>query len=193
MERSMATPARKLTYEDHVLFPDDGKLHEIIDGEHFVTAAPVARHQAVLRDLAFELLSQIRERDLGELFFAPLDVILSDVDVVEPDLLFVRREREEIIDDSVRGAPDLVVEILSPSTRGRDERLKRDLYERFGVGEYWVVDPDAETVKVYRLEGGAYGRPELLIAERGDTLSSPLFGELEVPLERVFRTAERRS
>ncbi len=182
----MAMERQKLTHEDFLLFPDDGKRHELIDGEHFVTPSPVLRHQAILQNLFLELGPRVRERELGHLFVAPLDVILSNVDVVEPDLLFVRKGREEILDDWVRGAPDLVVEILSPSTRGRDETLKRDLYERHGVGEYWLVDPVAETIKAYRLEGDAYGSPELLLASEGDAISSPLFGELRLALAKVF-------
>lgn len=185
----MAMERQKLTHEDFLLFPDDGKRHELIDGEHFVTPSPVVRHQTILQNLYLELGPWVRERELGQLFVAPLDVILSNVDVVEPDLLFVRKGREEILDDWVRGAPDLVVEVLSPSTRGRDETLKRDLYARHGVSEYWLVDPEAETVKIYRLGEGAYGRPDLLLAAEGDEISSPLFGELRVPLARVFGTA----
>ena len=182
----MATPAKKLTWDDYLLFPDDGKRHELIDGVHYVTASPVLRHQAILGNLHLLLGPLVRERELGQVYFAPLDVILSDVDVVEPDLLFVRSERAEIIEQWVRGAPDLVVEILSPSTRRRDERLKRDLYERRGVDEYWIVDPEAETVKVYHLVDGAYGRPELFLAERDDGVTSPLFGDFVVPLREVF-------
>jgi Uma2 family endonuclease len=183
----MATSAKKLTHADFLLFPDDGKRHELIDGEHYVTASPVRRHQDVLRNLFLELGPVVRDQALGELYFAPLDVILSDIDVVEPDLLFVSNDRRGILQDWVRGAPDLVVEVLSPSTRGRDERLKRDLYESKGVEEYWVVDPEAETIKVYRAGDGGYGRPELLVSDRGDAVSSPLFGDLRLSLDAVFR------
>lgn len=187
MERPVATPAKKLTHTDFLLFPDDGKRHELIDGEHYVGPSPVRRHQAILRNLFLELGPFVRDCGLGEIYFAPLDVILSDIDVVAPDLLFVSNERREILQDWVRGAPDLVVEILSPSTRSRDERLKRDLYERKGVEEYWVVDPEAETIKLYRADGGGYGRPDLLARDRGDSVSSPLLSDLRLSLDAVFR------
>ena len=187
MEPPVATATKKLTHADYLLFPEDGKRHELIDGVHYVSPSPVLRHQAILKNLFLELGPWVRDRELGELFFAPLDVIFTDFDVVEPDLLFVRKGREEILSDWVRGAPDLVVEILTPSTRARDERLKRDLYERCGVVEYWIVDPEAETVKVYRRSESGYGRPELLVAQEGDALASELFGELRLPLETVFR------
>ena len=187
MDRPTAQEPPKLTYEDYVLLPDDGRRHELIDGEHFVTPSPAARHQAILQNLLLELGPPIRELGLGQLHLAPLDVILSEVDVVQPDLLFVRREREAIVGDWVRGAPDLAAEILSPSTRHQDETEKRDLYERHGVAEYWIVDPKAESIEVRRLAGGAYGRPELLLASAGDTLTTPLFGDVRLELRRVFR------
>ena len=188
MDRSMARRRRKLTYEDYVLIPDDGRRHEIIDGEHFVTPSLVTRHQAILRNLLLELGPEVRERGLGQLHLAPLDVILSESDVVQPDLLFVRRERQAIIGDWVRGAPDLAVEILSPGTRRRDDTVKRSLYESHGVSEYWIVDPKAEAVEVCRLADGEYARPERLLAQRGDTLASPLLGGIRLELRRVFRS-----
>ena len=176
----------KLTHADYLLFPDDGKRHELIDGEHFVTPSPRVKHQAVLQNLHLELAPFVRENRLGQLFVAPLDVILSEVDVVEPDLLFVSNERREIVQDWIRGTPDLVIEILSPGSRRKDEILKRQLYERHGVSEYWLVDPEAETVKLYRLRDGVYGRPRLLQAQHRDRLSTPLLPGLELPLARIF-------
>lgn len=186
MERPTAHPRRKLTWDDYVLMPDDGMRHELIDGEHFVTPAPVTRHQAILQNLHLELAPPVRERNLGQVYLAPVDVILSEVDVVQPDLLFVTRARESIIRDQVRGAPDLVVEILSPGTRRRDESLKRHLYERHGVTEYWIVDPEAESIARHRLADGAYGPPERLVARRGDRLASPLLGDVRIDLRRLF-------
>jgi Uma2 family endonuclease len=186
MAGSMAQGAPKLTYDDLGLFPDDGKRHELIDGEHFVTPAPHARHQRVLQNLNGMLDRFVRERELGRVYFAPVDVVFSDVDVVEPDLLFIARERLSMVDAVVRGAPDLVVEVASPASRRQDEVLKRGLYERAGVAEYWLVDPEAETVKVFRRQPGGYGRPLLLSALEGDRLESPLFPGLEIPLAVVF-------
>ena len=150
MERTMAETATKLTYEDYLLFPDDdGLRHEILDGEHHVSPSPNVRHQTVLQNLHRELDAFVRPRRLGKLFCVAIDVLLGKHDVAVPDLLFVRTERVGMFTAAnCQGAPDLLVEVLSPSGRKRDEVIKRDRYEQTGVAEYWVVDPEAETVKV---------------------------------------------
>ncbi len=187
MGRTVAQTAPKLTYDDFVLFPDDGKRHELIDGEHYVTPSPNLRHQAVLQNLNHLLHAFAREHRLGRVFFAPLDVVFTRHDVVEPDLIFVSHERDSILTAAnLQGAPDLVVEVLSPTTRRRDELLKRDLYERAGVAEYWVVDPVAETVKVYRRAGDDFSRVVLLSATDDDAIVSPLLPGLQIPLAAVF-------
>jgi len=178
----------RLTYDDFVQFPEDGKRHELIDGEHVVTPSPNMKHQAVLRNLAGLIWSYLRTHRVGQVFFAPFDVVFSEFDVVEPDLLFVSKERQSQIltAANVQGAPDLVVEIGSPSTRRRDDTVKRRLYEQFGVAEYWVVDPELDEIKVYRRAGGRFERLALLSAEHGDVLTSPLLPGLELPLADVF-------
>jgi Uma2 family endonuclease len=188
MEHSVATTA-KLTYEDFLQFPDDGQRHEILDGEHYVSAAPNVRHQVVLANLFRAFDGFVHSRRLGRLFFAPLDVLLSVHDIVEPDLLYVRADKKALITAAnVQGAPDLLIEVLSPSGRKRDEVIKRDRYEKNGVAEYWLVDPEAETVKVFRREGkpARYGRPQLLSLREGDALTTPLLPGLEIPLAVVF-------
>jgi Uma2 family endonuclease len=179
----------KLTYDDFVLFPDDGKRHELIDGEHYVTASPNTKHQQVLLELAFLIRSWLEDHPVGRLFVAPLDIVLSQFDVVEPDLLYLSHERaaEVLTEQHLRGAPELVVEIGSPSTRQRDETIKRRLYERKGVSEYWVVDPELDVVRVYRRDGERFARPLELSREAGDTLTTPLFPGLDLSLNRIFR------
>ena len=122
------------------------------------------------------------------MFFAPFDVVFSHFDVVEPDLLYLSNERaaEVITPLHVKGVPELVVEIGSPGTRTRDETIKRRLYERFGVTEYWVVDPDVAVVRVYRRKGDRFDRPIELSSERGDVLTTPLMPGLELSLARIF-------
>jgi Uma2 family endonuclease len=187
MERTLAAGATRLTYEDFLLFPDDGKRHELIDGEHYVTPAPSVRHQRILQHLNRLLDGFAEAHGLGKVFFAPLDVLLSEHDVVEPDLMFISNERASIVTAAhLRGAPDLAVEVLSPSSRRQDEVLKRGLYERAGVDEYWLVDPEAETVKVFRREGARYGRPTLLSAVDGDRLATPKLPGFEAELAAVF-------
>ena len=142
-----AAPSVKFTYEDFVNFPDDGKRHEIIDGEHYVTPSPSLKHQAIVANLIVSVATYLKANPIGFAVGSPLDVVFSELNVVEPDLQYISRERFDILTkQNVRGAPDLVVEILSPSTRRTDEITKRKLYERFGVQEYWVVDPDLDAV-----------------------------------------------
>src|SRR5829696_4755988 len=137
----------RLTYTDYLLFPEDGRRHEILDGEHYVTAAPFLRHQALVVELAAALHPFIRSNKLGRLFVAPADVVLSRHDIVQPDLVFISTERLHILTErNIQGAPDLVIEILSESTRRTDGGVKLATYERFGVRECWLADPGRKTV-----------------------------------------------
>jgi Uma2 family endonuclease len=177
----------KLTFKDYLLIPEDGKRHELIGGEHFVTAAPTAKHQIVVSNLMRILGSHAYDWKLGRMLVSPLDVIFSDEDVVQPDLLFVARGREGIADEkALHGAPDLAIEVLSPSTRRKDLVLKRLLYERTGVVEYWIVDPKREAVQVYRITPGGLRRLADLSAQAGDSLESALFPGLSIPLDKIF-------
>ena len=185
----MPTPnsQTKFTYEDYLIFPDDGKRHELIDGDHYVTPAPKTKHQRVSSNLLRILGSFVYDRRLGQVFAAPTDVVLSDLDVVQPDVIFISSARASVVtENNIQGPPDLVIEILSETTRRTDEVIKRKQYERFGVSEYWIVDPELETVKVYRLTGQGYQRTAELAKESGDTLSTPLLPNLQLPLAAIF-------
>jgi Uma2 family endonuclease len=186
----MPSPGVKLTYDDFVQFPDDGLRHELIDGEHYVTPSPNTKHQTVSINLTVLIGSWLEHHPIGRLFHAPFDVVFSHYDVVEPDLLYMSNARaaDALTPKHVRGVPELVVEIGSPGTRKRDETIKRRLYERTGVTEYWIVDPDADTIRVYRREGDAFSQVSVLSAERGDVLTTSLLPNLEIPLARVFRS-----
>lgn len=146
----------KYTHADLLHMPDDGKRREIIDGDLYVTPSPINYHQKILFNLTMAFGGFLQQHPIAELRFAPLDVILSEHDVLEPDLLLVLNEHKDILQDWVRGAPDLVVEILSPTTEGRDRTIKLKAYARFGVAEYWIVDPIAQAVEVYRLTADGY-------------------------------------
>jgi Uma2 family endonuclease len=177
----------KLTYDDFVHFPDDGKRHELIDGEHYVTQSPNLKHQSIVGNLFGHIWSFLRERPVGTVFGAPFDVVFSDFDVIEPDVLFVSEARRKVLTSkNIQGAPDLVVEVGSPGTRRRDELIKHQLYERFGVSEYWVVDPDLDAIKVYRLTDGRYTRVSELTLRDGDVLTTPLLPGLDLPLPDIF-------
>jgi len=185
----MAQPlsSTKFTYEDYVLFPDDGRRHELIDGEHYVTPSPVTKHQKISGNLFGLLYSHIQKTKIGHLFAAPMDVVLSDLDVVQPDLLFISNARVSIITEkNIQGAPDLVVEIVSESSRKTDEIVKRKLYERFRIAEYWIVDPELESIKIYRCSDKGYSRIAELSVEANDTLNSPLFPDWQLPLSKLF-------
>ena len=176
--------AVKRTYEDYCATADD-KRYELLNGDLMMVPAPNRKHQWVLGRLYIELGRFTQEHGLGEVYVAPFDVVLSDTDVVQPDLLFISRAREHTInDENVRGAPDLVIEILSPSTADRDLGYKHDLYGRHGVLEYWVVDPMAETVAVHRQRDG-----RLELADtfgRRDTLRTALLEGLQLKLDDIF-------
>ena len=133
--------AIKFTYRDYVNTPED-KRYELLDGELILSEAPSRNHQGSQVNIGSPLYVFVRSNGLGVVYFAPRDVVLTDTDVVQPDLMFISNERLHIdTEREVRGAPDLVVEILSPSTSGRDRTFKRALYAKHGVKEYWLVEP----------------------------------------------------
>ena len=185
-----SSPGVKLTYDDFVQFPDDGLRHELIDGEHYVTPSPNTKHQRVSIHLTVLIGGWLERNPIGELFHAPFDVVFSKYDVVEPDLLYLSKDRasEALTPLHVRGVPELVIEIGSPGTRKRDETIKRRLYERMGVSEYWVVDPEIDSIRVYRRDADVFARVVELSAEAGDMLTTPLLPGLEIPLSRVFKS-----
>ena len=144
----------KLTYREYKSFPQDGKRHEIIDGEHKVNPAPETYHQTLSRRIQFQLYTQIEQQGLGVVFNAPTDLQLSETDIVQPDLIIVLSQKKRIITPTkIKGTPHLVVEILSPSTEETDRGLKKELYRRSRVPEYWVVDPTEQAVEQYTLSG----------------------------------------
>jgi Uma2 family endonuclease len=185
------TAARKLTYDDFLRFPDDGRRHELIDGENYVTPSPAERHQRVSMDLAVALANYLKKGGTGRVYHAPFDVVLSNHDVVEPDLLVVLNDQADIITPlHVRGAPAIVIEILSPGTRRRDETLKRQLYARAGVREYWMVDPDRGAITVCRRTArGVLQTAAELTAARGDVLTSPLLPGFSVATSAIVDSA----
>ena len=176
------------TYQDYLDIPGDDR-YELINGEFILVSAPNTGHQTVGIRLGSRMYFFVEEdNDLGRVFVAPTEVILTDpegINIVQPDIIFVSRERERIITRAnIQGAPDLLVEILSPSTGRRDRTTKRDLYARHGVKEYWIADPDAQTVSVMLLKDGEYD----VVGNYGieDTLTSPTLEGFSVSLNRIF-------
>ena len=175
------------TYQDYLDIPGDDR-YELINGEFILVSAPNIPHQTASVGFLLELGGFVRDGDLGWVFHAPTEVILTDpegINIIQPDIIFVSKEREHIITRAnIQGAPDLLVEILSPSTGRRDRTTKRDLYARHGVKEYWIADPDAQTVTVMLLRDGAFET----VGEYGieDTLTSPTLEGFSVSLNRIF-------
>lgn len=182
---SVPNPRIKLTYRDYANTPDDER-YELLDGELIRMTAPAEIHQRVSILLGWRLIEFVTENGLGRVYQAPFDAVLSDTDVVQPDLLFVSNERAHVVTAAnVQGAPDLVVEILSPSSVERDRTLKRSLYARHGVREYWIVDTDARTATVLLLQDGGFEAAATY--GEGDTLTSPTLPGLALDVAALFR------
>jgi Uma2 family endonuclease len=174
----------RFTYEDYVRLDDD-RRYEVIDGELFVTPAPTPYHQIVGKRLGFLLDAHVQAGRLGEVFLAPCDLVLSEFDVLQPDIFFVAEERRAIIGERyISEAPDLVVEVLSHSTADRDRVTKAARYGKFGVKEMWIADPVTKTIEVLVNRETGLRRQALYRAD--DVLVSPLLPGLEIPLARIF-------
>jgi Uma2 family endonuclease len=179
----------RLTYEDLARMPDDGKRHEIIDGVHFVTPTPVVRHQRIVGRLFFAITSYLESHaGIGEVFGAPLDTVFTPWDVVEPDLVFVADDQRSILTEpNIQGAPALVAEILSPGTKKRDLGIKKELFERGGVREYWIVDPKANTVIIHRrADDGSFPKIHIL-PDDASAITTPLLPGFSLSLATLFR------
>ena len=187
--------ATRYTYEDLASFPDDGLRREIIGGELYVSPSPALPHQVVIGNLYFLIRSYLVSQPVGRVLLTPLDVVLSGFDVVVPDLLFVSHARRALLTKKgIAGSPDLAVEVLSPSSRRTDEITKRRLYERFDVLEYWVIDPELETLKVYRraVSGMPFERIGEYTTDTSEQVASPLFPELTLQLSSIFEDLPAR-
>jgi Uma2 family endonuclease len=182
----MALTTRRWTVEEVEALPEKhpGDRHELIDGELFVSPVPIIKHQDCSENIAFALQRHVRRNRLGRVYTAPTGVRLHHDTLVIPDICFVARSRLHMIGaKTIDGAPDLIVEILSPGTRQRDLSTKRALYARFGVAEYWIVDPNAKTVLVLALANDRYDSVPL--GEHGSVVSRVL-AELRLSLDEVF-------
>jgi len=181
----MTTNTKIVTYDDYLTLPDDGKKYEIIDGELIMTPSRVSVHQLTSRNIVRILDSFVSKNKRGEVLYAPLDVVLSMTDVVQPDIVFISSERRDIITKkNIIAAPDLVIEILSESTDTIDRVKKKNLYERHGVKEYWIVDPSARTVEQYILENNLYRSVGTF--KEHDVVEVKTIGGLSVKLGEVF-------
>jgi Uma2 family endonuclease len=182
-------PERRLTYDDFVRIPDDGRRHEIIDGKHYVTPSPNLGHQELIGRLFLDVALYLRQHPgAGRVFLSPLDVLFTRWDIVEPDLLFVAADQTDILTElNVQGPPALVVEILSRGTRKRDLTIKRRLFDRGGVRGYWAVDPKMHLVMVFaRQNDGSFPQVATLSRDRDEVLTTSLLPGLTIRLSELF-------
>jgi len=169
----------KLTYEDWLAIPYDGKRHEIMDGEYYVSSSPNLKHQLVVTELLTELGTHCQSHALGWVV-SYVGTVLGEYTIAMPDLLFIGKDRASIISDYVQGAPDLIIEVLD-TDRDYDERVKYQIYELAGVPEYWIIDPKSETAKVFRHAGGRFAAVEV-----GNVITTPLLPEFELRIADPF-------
>ena len=179
------SPPKKFTYRDYLELPEDGKRYEVINGELIMTPAPLTIHQQISLAISARLFNFVNETNCGIVFSAPLDIVLNEINVLQPDILFVSNERKDIITEkNISGAPDLVIEILSPSTAYYDLFDKKELYERFGVKEYWIVDPMRKWIEVYNLKNKKFRQTQKL-SQKG-VLHSAVLKNFELNLQEIF-------
>ena len=172
------------TCEDYEKLPE-GAPYQLIEGDLIMTPSPMPYHQELSRELGFRLLTFVKENDAGHVYYAPLDVCFSETDVYQPDIIFIQKERHEIIGKTkIEGTPDMVIEILSPSTAYYDLRKKFRTYEKSGVQEYWIVDPELKRIEVYENENHRYRI--FSEAEEEGKVSSAILRGFEVELADIF-------
>ncbi|MBL8910809.1 MAG: Uma2 family endonuclease [Archangium sp.] len=176
---------RPLTYEDYALLPADGRRWELMGGDFHVSPAPTCWHQAVVAQLVFQFMTAFQDGS-ARVFPSPIDVILDDTNTVQPDVVVVGAQHRHLISRrGIEGAPDLVVEVISPDYAAKDQVLKRHLFERFGISEYWLINPEDRSFVALGLRDGKY--VELATLRGSGTFTSLTFPQLRVQLERLLR------
>ncbi len=174
----------KYNYQDYLHLPDN-KRYEIIDGDLFIVPSPNESHQRILANLFHALSHYLKQNKLGRVYFAPFDVLFSEEDIVQPDIIFVSHENKRIITkDNIKGAPNMIIEVFSPATFKRDMGSKKKLYARHGVQEYWIVDPEHKTVDVFLLKGKEFDGKRYHLK---DTISSSVIHDLRIGAKEIFQ------
>lgn len=181
----MATQTKLITYDDYRTLPDDGKRYEIIRGKLIMAPAPILYHQIISGNLYKVLDSYVQKKSLGQVLYAPVDIVLSMTDVVQPDLMFISDERSHIITEkNIVEAPDLIVEIASEGTKIRDRTTKKDLYKKYGVKEYWIVYPDEREAEQFVLQDEAFELNDELTSS--GKLASKVIDGLIISTDQIF-------
>ena len=185
MKVATTRPTLPMTYHEYALLPQDRNRYEVIEGELYMTPSPSLAHQNVVTELGSMLLQHVSTHRLGKVYVAPLDVVLTETNVLQPDILFLRAGRVPPRDaKNVTVAPDLVVEVVSPASVEQDREIKMQVYARHGVPHYWIVDPDARTLEMYTLSGGAYGPAARFSGDA--TATTALFPSPNIPLAGLW-------
>lgn len=175
---------KRYTYQDYLQTPE-GNLYELLNGNLVMSPSPYTKHQVVSMELTLLLGTFVKQKKLGKIFDAPTDVYFDDDNCVQPDLLYIANEHSHIITEkNIKGVPDLIIEIVSPSSVHRDTVEKKQLYARFGVNEFWLVYPDEKIIEIYVIKKNNYILGKCFM--QGDILESPLFKGLKIKLEEVF-------
>lgn len=182
---STVTAAKKLTYRDYESLPE-GAPYQLIDGELVMTPSPTFDHQQIVLALASLLRAFVLERNLGKVVVAPMDVYLTEDDVYQPDIIFISNERKKIIQERIKGVPDLIVEVLFPSNAYLDLVRKKNVYEATGVKEYWIVDPMEKSIDVFENVGNEFR--SISKARHAGTVASKIIGGFTVSLDKCFQT-----
>jgi Uma2 family endonuclease len=178
-------PRKTYTYQDYFEMPDDGNRYEIIEGELLMSPAPYMNHQFISLNLVLKLAKFVLENKLGKICYAPVDVLLSDFNIVQPDILFISSDNLQIITEkNIKGVPDLIIEIISPATGYYDLSGKKDLYEKFGVQEYWIVDPMKQRIDIYLNFEHKFELHQRL--EKKGIVKSNILKGFEIDLETIF-------
>ncbi len=176
---------KDLTYWEYTILPDDSNRYEIINGELKMTPAPKTSHQEISKNIEYELIKYEKSTINGKVLYAPVDILLAKNVVVQPDLIFILKENYEIITEyNIKGAPDLIIEILSPSTSHYDMFEKKEIYEKYGVKEYWIVDPDKQWVEVYVSHNKKFKLNQK--AEKEGRIKSFVLNEFYIDFKTIF-------
>lgn len=175
----------QFTYADYIDFPEDGKRYEILEGRLLMVPSPFVPHQRISFNLSLYLGAYVKEKKIGEILCAPCDVVLSEINVVQPDIVFVSKKNSGIVaEDNIKGAPDLLIEIISNSSKKNDEATKKRIYAQSNVLEYWIVYPESKEIKVYIEPEKGYILWKSFSKE--DLLFTPTFSDLKLNLKEVF-------
>ncbi len=183
------TKKGKYTYQDYLKLPEDGKRHEILNGELIMTPAPTPLHQLTSGAIYKLLSNYVEQHHLGYVLYAPCDVVLDEFHVVQPDILYISKANKKIIsDNNINGVPDLIIEIISPTTAYYDLVEKKDIYQRFGVREYWLVDPKRRSIQIFVLKKSKFIQDQELI--KSGKIYSNVLPQLQLSIEQIFPPEE---